>query len=332
MSVTTKATSILRVLVVKDQAIHRDLIRRCLEAGGREQVEFTAAGTVEEARAKIERGEFDCILLDHSLPDGTGWDILTTMEHRLLTTPVIGLSTSGDPEIALGDFRRGCAEFLTKHEAFRNNKLRQRLCEAIENHRRRMLASAARGSVVTDTIDKLVVAARIDALTGVLNRAVFDDALDELHDRPRGEAPYAVALIDIDNFKKYNDEYGHPEGDRALRLVAKAIQEATRQSDFVARYGGEEFAVLLSDVNEAAVPVLLSRVRDAVLALQLTHAQNPPHNVVTVSIGGAVYGRGDDNTDSTAVLRTADEALYVAKGSGRNTVVVRGAHNGAGPA
>jgi diguanylate cyclase (GGDEF)-like protein len=161
-----------------------------------------------------------------------------------------------------------------------------------------------------------------DALTGVKNRRVFDEHLDELWQRGAGaRCALAVLLLDVDHFKAYNDRYGHQAGDAALRHVAQVLQAlVTRSEDLIARYGGEEFAVLLYDADRVEVEKLADRMRKAVVALALEHRDSRV-NVVSVSIGVAVVEPSLDRRPRGAV-QLADEALYRAKTRGRNRVEV----------
>jgi diguanylate cyclase (GGDEF)-like protein len=164
--------------------------------------------------------------------------------------------------------------------------------------------------------------AQHDSLTGVKNRRVFDEQLGELWQRAiEAERAIAVLMLDVDHFKAYNDRYGHQAGDRALRHVAQVVQAfVTQPADVVARYGGEEFAVLLYDVELAAVEKVAERMRKAVVALALEHRDSRV-GVVTISIGAAVVEPSAERRARGAV-QLADEALYQAKTRGRNRVEV----------
>lgn len=159
-----------------------------------------------------------------------------------------------------------------------------------------------------------------DALTGIGNRRLFDRALQEEWSRARRNGQVlSLLMIDVDLFKKYNDQYGHHAGDECLRAVAGAISaQARRPSDRVCRYGGEEFALLLSDADGSSGPVLAESVRAAVEALDMTHGASP-HGVVTVSIGVASIVPGDPAA-ARAFFEASDKALYRAKLNGRNRV------------
>ncbi len=163
--------------------------------------------------------------------------------------------------------------------------------------------------------------AMIDGLTGIPNRRKFDRVVDEAsaHMRRSGDS-FAIAILDIDRFKFYNDEFGHVAGDETLRTVAQALRVALRREiDFVARYGGEEFALVLPDTTLADGAAVAMRLCEAVQALRIPHASISLLQVVTISVGVAVARTGDTLED---VKARADEALYRAKANGRNRVEI----------
>jgi diguanylate cyclase (GGDEF)-like protein len=158
-----------------------------------------------------------------------------------------------------------------------------------------------------------------DSLTGLANRRRLEDILEsEWRQRLRTGAALAIAMIDVDHFKKYNDHYGHPSGDECLRRVAGALATAVRQTDVVARYGGEEFCLVMPDTDLTAAGEAAERVRAAVAALDLEHTGSLTGRV-TVSIGvAAAIPRPDALPEF--LLKSADTALYHAKNDGRNRV------------
>lgn len=160
----------------------------------------------------------------------------------------------------------------------------------------------------TRLVEALRLAAVTDELTGLVTRGTFDDRLRRLTTDGR---ELAVVLVDVDHFKAVNDEHGHLAGDRVLRDLAEHLRAAARHEDVVARLGGEEFGLLLADTDLPAAVGIAERLRGAV-----RDAASDPG--VTVSAGVAV-ARADDDADT--VLRRADEALYAAKGAGRDRVV-----------
>ncbi len=162
--------------------------------------------------------------------------------------------------------------------------------------------------------------AATDALTGLGNRRQFDALLQrEWRRAARDGSALGLLMIDVDFFKRYNDQYGHPQGDACLRAVAAAIGEAFRRpGDMAARYGGEEFAVLLAGSDIGAAALAAERLRGVLAGLGLPHEGNP-RGIVTVSIGVADAWPGQGAPEE--LLAAADLALYEAKRQGRNRVV-----------
>ncbi len=160
--------------------------------------------------------------------------------------------------------------------------------------------------------------ARTDSLTQLGNRRLFDEALKREWERAaRLHKPLALLMLDIDWFKKYNDFYGHPAGDAALRAVALCIQQGVhRPGDICARYGGEEFTVVLPDTNLAGAYHVAEKIRRAVERLNMAHADSP-HKKVTVSIGLAMR-LPEPAQDAKQLIDAADAAMYRAKQAGRN--------------
>jgi diguanylate cyclase (GGDEF)-like protein len=126
-------------------------------------------------------------------------------------------------------------------------------------------------------------------------------------------------MVDVDHFKLYNDRYGHQAGDECLARIARWLRDGARDSDLVARYGGEEFAIVLPGTDLAVASGVAERIREHVQAQACPHERSP-HGVVTLSIGVAALVPGGPDA-AVRLMRRADEALYAAKGQGRNCVV-----------
>ncbi len=163
---------------------------------------------------------------------------------------------------------------------------------------------------------------RTDSLTGLANRQGFNEFMTQVWGvATREQQPVSVICLDIDFFKSYNDRYGHPAGDRALRKVAGAINDAaSRPLDHVARNGGEEFVAVLGDTPLDSALQVAEKMRDGVANLHIPHEGSKVDNIVTISIGVATMIPGRDDR-STELLEIGDRALYAAKDGGRNQVV-----------
>ncbi|HEY7681499.1 MAG TPA: GGDEF domain-containing protein [Gemmatimonadales bacterium] len=159
-----------------------------------------------------------------------------------------------------------------------------------------------------------------DRLTGLSNRGYFEERVQaELARARRHAQPVALAMIDVDHFKRFNDTWGHAAGDVALREVARAILAAVRQSDLVARYGGEEFVVLLPEMAPALALERVEEIRRAVAELPIRIPRRSETAHITISAGLAEYG--PDGVTPEDLLDRADARLFVAKESGRNRVI-----------
>lgn len=161
-----------------------------------------------------------------------------------------------------------------------------------------------------------------DRLTQLANRRCFDKYLDQEWRRmAREKAPLSLIVCDVDFFKLYNDTYGHQAGDSCLQQVAKAIKNAVkRPADLVARYGGEEFVVILSNTSANGAVHVAEKIRVAVKALKIAHANPQIGNYVTLSLGVASIVPSQKSWPAT-LIAAADQALYQAKAQGRDRVI-----------
>ena len=161
-----------------------------------------------------------------------------------------------------------------------------------------------------------------DDLTETHNYRYFMESLDlELRRAKRYEYPISLMMLDIDHFKIYNDTYGHMTGDRVLKRVANVIKETVRHTDILARYGGEEFVGILIKTNLDEAYQVAERVRKAVEDSTIEHEETQPQGRLTVSVGISTL---DSKISSLkALIKTADEALYEAKRTGRNRVAIK---------
>jgi diguanylate cyclase (GGDEF)-like protein len=179
-----------------------------------------------------------------------------------------------------------------------------------------------------DVNDKLAHQANTDDLTGLANRRNFNRLIEHEYRRCiRGKQPLSVLMSDLDNFKAFNDHYGHLEGDECLRIIANVFRQVfCRSTDVVARYGGEEIVVVLPDTDQDEALKLAETLRTSVKELQLPHAGNGSYNIVTISVGCvSLIPSVTESVDS--IIQKADKALYDAKDLGRNRVCSFEDHN-----
>ncbi len=210
---------------------------------------------------------------------------------------------------------------LARQAALRTAELReivtQRTFELQESNRK-LLGEVALRRIAEEQLRAL---SRTDALTGVHNRRALDQYLrDVWEERADASAPLSLLLVDIDNFKKYNDEYGHLAGDECLRTIAKRIALATsRTADMVARYGGEEFILVMPNTSADGARHVAELILESVRTAAIPHGSSSVAPTVTVSIGCATY-ESPEQGNSDALIHKADESLYRAKRNGKNGI------------
>ncbi len=161
----------------------------------------------------------------------------------------------------------------------------------------------------------------IDGLTGIPNRRLFDElSIREWRRCERMKKPVALVMLDVDNFKLFNDEYGHQAGDECLRAVAGQVARAApRAADLAARYGGEEFAMVLGETDADGARWVAENVRQHVSELDILHATAKRRVTISCGVASVVPASG---FSFETLLRSADRALYQAKAAGRDRVVV----------
>jgi diguanylate cyclase (GGDEF)-like protein len=297
-----------KVLVADDDPINRQVLAELLKP------EYTVllAKNGEQALERAARHAPDLVLLDVMMPDLDGYEVLRRLRADPHTAQVSVIFISGldRPEDEANGLKMGASDYIAK--PFNATVVMARVALHLQLVRQRRM------------LERL---ANVDGLTELANRRRFDELYAmEWQRAQRNGWPLSVALLDIDAFKQYNDHYGHPAGDRALRAVARTASAWMRRpADLAARYGGEELVLLLPDTDAGQALALMEELRAAVAALQLPHAASQVAPVVTASIGGATLGsHGDIGPESAAELfEAADAHLYRAKQNGRNRVVWR---------
>jgi two-component system chemotaxis family response regulator WspR len=241
--------------------------------------------------------------------------------------PIIVLSTKDDPTVKSEAFAAGANDYLVKLPDTIEliARLRHHSTTYLYRQQRDEAYRALRESQrqLVEINLELQRLTNVDGLTGLSNRRSLNEYL-ELQWRlaVREETQFSILMIDVDNFKRYNDTYGHLSGDEVLKQIAAAIQATFRRpTDIAARFGGEEFIVLLSGTEGKAAHTLGDAFCRRVAELCIPHSESPPLKRVTVSIGGAsaMPQHGDS---AIALIELADKALYEAKRLGKNRIVM----------
>ncbi len=303
------------ILIVDDEPINLRAIGDLLSTEGY-ALSFANSGraALDAARSALPT----LILLDISMPDIDGIEVCRRLKETAATAdiPVIFI-TAHEHELPRA-FAAGAVDYIRKPV----NEVELRLRVGAHMRISQLIDQLAYSNQrLTEANYELSRLSTTDALTGLPNRRHFDDVMEaEWRRGVREGHPLSVLMLDIDHFKKINDEYGHPLGDLVLKMVAGAIKSAIqRGGDVVARYGGEEFVVVLPNTAAAAALQQAEKVRTAVAALDLSQ-HLPDVRVVTISVGLAADIPARDG-DHATLLGRADKALYTAKLQGRNRVV-----------
>ncbi|EFL52152.1 response regulator receiver modulated diguanylate cyclase [Solidesulfovibrio fructosivorans JJ]] len=295
-----------KILIVDDMRANTRLLAKKLSG----EYECLTATSGMEALEVVHAQQPDLILLDILMPGMDGFETCRQLkdDERSRKIPVIFITSLDEDEDEAKGLDLGAVDYIRK--PFRMPIVKARIRNHIELKRAR---------------DLLEEQAFIDSLTAIPNRRRFDAVLDkEWRRAQRNGAPLSLILLDIDFFKKYNDNYGHQQGDDCLRRVGWSLKESVRRAaDFVARYGGEEFAVILpgTDTQGALDASDTIRLRISSLAIPHEHSSVAPH--VTVSLGVAT-SYPERNHGPGEIIDAADQALYRAKEEGRNTVKTAG--------
>jgi len=296
----------VRILIADDDAMSRRLLEATLVKLGH-QVIAVPDGTQATSVLLSDDGP-RLAILDWMMPGEDGPSVCRAIRKKSATyTYIILLTSLNAPADVVNGLESGADDFLSK--PFNAGELRARLHSGV-----RVLELQAG---LLDAQRELQWHATRDHLTGIWNRRMILEQLGrELNRASHDRAPLAVALVDLDLFKKINDTYGHAAGDLVLRATAATLRQHMRAYDYVGRYGGEEFLVLLPACDTPAGLTIVERLR-AGIASTPVQASNLEVSI-TVSIG--LSSTADVGLDSALLIAAADAALYRAKAAGRDRV------------
>jgi len=288
------------ILIVDDDKPNRKMLKELLQ----EQAKIIFAKNGEQAKNLARKHHPDLILMDVIMPDLSGFDVIETLKNdpETMNISVIFITGLANNDDEARGFDLGGCDYIYK--PFKSNIVIARVMMHLELIRQRKL------------LDEI---AHIDALTGVHNRRKMDIVLAaEVAANKKENSCLVVAIIDIDFFKQFNDNYGHGAGDVALRQVGQALCEVSqRPRDFVARYGGEEFVVILPDCDQVNAENILNNFTQAIDDKMIRHEFSSISNLLTISIG-AVVVKSSVSTSVANIMKQADSLLYQAKHNGRD--------------
>jgi diguanylate cyclase (GGDEF)-like protein len=293
------------ILVVDDDPMVREVVVESIRAAGYDVEE---CGDGQNALEKNEARSYDLILTDMRLPGMDGLTLIKKLKSSNSDTDVLVMTGYGSVENAVECMKAGALDYLIK--PFTVDQIQVAVTKAVEHRdlRRRALEREFYREL-----------SYVDALTGIRNRRFFDESLEsEVQKATRHGTELVLLMIDIDDFKLYNDLNGHQKGDLALKKMGQLFMSVCRGYDIVTRYGGEEFAILFPGATEQNAMELSRRIVSRVRNTKFDRAELLPSRALTVSVGVACFPRDAESAED--LVRCADSALYDAKKAGKNTV------------
>ncbi len=319
----------LKLMIVEDDADQRELIRETLE-------DHFGKGTVvavegRRAAAAQDPAKFDLILTDYNLSDGCGMDLLDDIRKQC-NTPVIMVTGENVGQIAVEAIRRGATDYVVKLGDYlftiplvveknitmakvklENELLRQQV-------ERAMIELQFKNGQLQESLVRVEQMAATDPLTGLYNRRHFGRVLDQLFsESQRFDSDLSCVMIDLDGYKQLNDAHGHQLGDQLLVAAGRVITANLRRMDIAARYGGDEFVLLLPKAQTAEAAGVVQRIREEYFSASAAILKQS--NGVKMSVGiGSV--RESLSISADQLIAAADQALYQAKGAGRDRIAI----------
>ena len=304
-----------RILIVDDHEDNVELLRARLESWN---YIAESASSGAEALRKVEESPPDLILLDVMMPEMDGIEVARRVKGNsaLPFIPIIMQTALDSTENKVEGLEAGADDYITKPIDFAELKARltsmlriKRLQEELQERERQLLEANERLRHMSQT----------DGLTGLDNRRHLEERLREMFEHAkRLNEPFSCVMCDLDRFKSVNDTYGHQAGDAVLKQFARILRNEVREIDRVGRYGGEEFMLLLPGTVLDAGVTFAERVRRQVEAYTFTSEGVSIRRTASFGVSAWPHPR---IADCDGLMRAADDALYVAKETGRNRVV-----------
>lgn len=312
----------MKVLIVDDDESHAELTQERLQQKG---FSVDCAFSAEECLEKVSISTYDAIVTDYSMPRISGLELLDELTKRGIDTPVIITTGFGDEKTVVQAMKRGAYDYIVKEPDLGHLDLLPFVLKdarskyLLQKENERLMAELIAKSKQLEELNlKLTELSITDELTRIYNYRFFQLMLEKEWDRAeRYKRELSCILFDIDNFKRINDLYGHPVGDKILRELAELISRSVRQSDYLARYGGEEFVMLLPDSNLRNSLKIAEKLRKLIEDHPFYHAEETLR--LTISLG-VTSNEMPAVKSTSALMELVDKALYKAKRDGKNCV------------
>jgi two-component system cell cycle response regulator len=306
-----------KILVVDDIPLNRKLEKTYLESTGYQVI---LANDGAEALQRVDDETPDLILLDVMMPKMNGFQVCRRLKNTENTRfiPIIMVTALNEIEDKVKGIEAGADDFISK--PFNKLELLARVKSLLRiKHLHDELELKIAELEIAQS--KLLQLAITDGLTGLYNYRYFKEQLNqEIIRSRRHKTNVSIAMIDIDFFKNYNDNHGHPAGDLVLKTIADLLRNNIRKIDVAARYGGEEFALVLVETDKQAAGFVANKIKNLVENQKFDYEETQPNGKLTISMGVSTYP--DDAAAPDELVNMADQRLYRAKKAGRNRVVL----------
>lgn len=314
------------ILVVDDEQSVCDMLAAVLEAEGYTVV---TANSGTEAMEKFGEFVFDIMFTDICMDGMNGIELLQRVSQLDSSVKTVVMTAFSGYETALKALQGGAYDYLEKplsdhgkiialaHKARQVSQLERDNAELLANLKTQHTKLQTANRQLAELNEKLEQLALTDSLTGLKNRRFIDSIhAQECSRYLRYKEPFTIAMIDVDHFKQYNDDFGHEAGDFALKFVADRLVECTRDSDTIGRFGGEEFFIMLSNTKPEQSTVVAERILNCLRETPIII--NGIETYLTVSIGLAGLDGEEVMQAEMNLLKRSDKALYYAKSQGRD--------------
>jgi two-component system cell cycle response regulator len=293
-----------KVLIVDDDAAIRESMNEFVDMSGYQSITAVSA---EEALVKLSSENVDVVITDIMLPGMDGLELTDRVKKEYDIDVIVMTGYSGDYSYEEA-ISKGASDFVFKPVRFEELLLRLR----------RVLKERRLTQERVHMLDKLKRLSITDGLTKLYNSRYFYNQLKAEIDRTsRYQRPLSLLLLDIDQFKEYNDSFGHLEGDKVLVRLGQVIRSCLRKMDSAYRYGGEEFTVILPETEGDEAATVAERIRSCVSIEKFYPKDQKEKYTITISIGVTEYIHDEE---VAIFVQRADKAMYLSKQSGRNRV------------
>jgi diguanylate cyclase (GGDEF)-like protein len=319
----------VNILIAEDDAVSRRILEKAVQLLGHTTCLVPDGEAAWEA---LQRAEFDVVVSDWMMPGCDGLELCRRVREHMAASSTyiyfIILTALDNKKDFVKAMEAQADDFLTKPLDRVDLQARLNVAQRVTSLYREVVEQRSELTRQKAEVERLnrefYEQARTDTLTQVGNRLRLREDLDTLCGRvDRYGHTCALALFDIDYFKRYNDHYGHLAGDDVLRTIAANIKAKARQGDAIYRYGGEEFLVVLPEQTLETAAIAGERLRKGIEDLAIIHEGRTPPGIVTISVGVSIMLAQPELSIAT-VLKEADEALYQSKEAGRNRVSIYG--------